>query len=81
LGGQKFLNFTLHCASTKGSTSVSTNSPYQPDTTPGDHTMQMGMKQQVLSPGVLDGRDTDLCPQPLRILVRPGRIARSQGGE
>jgi hypothetical protein len=29
--------------------------------------MQMGMKQQVLSPGVQDGRDTNLRPQPFWI--------------
>ena len=45
--------------------------------TAGDHTMQMGMKHQILPPGVQDGRDTDLCPQPLRIGGQSEQALRS----
>jgi len=43
--------------------------------------MQMGMKQQVLSPGVQDGRDTDLRPQALRIGGQSEQALRSRAKE
>jgi hypothetical protein len=40
-----------------------------------NHTVDMGMMQQVLTPGMQDGKETDLSPQVFGVAATWGRVS------